>query len=147
MVQLELFKQKSAQWWEKVPENICDEFKGSEPEFKSKEEYYLSNIWQGVRRRVLKRDGHKCRKCGKRYGLQIHHLTYDRLYHEHDDDLITLCITCHKQADNEREYFSAMDTYMTKKYGEMWEYDWDREVAEEEFTDWLDHKREYGDIY
>jgi hypothetical protein len=50
MVQLELFKQSSAQWWEKVPENICDEFKGPEPELKSKEEYYLSNIrniWTG----------------------------------------------------------------------------------------------------
>jgi len=50
MNQLKIFK-----------ENICDEFKGPEPKFRNKEEYYHSNIWQGVRRRILRRDGYKCR--------------------------------------------------------------------------------------
>ena len=51
---------------------------------------------------------------------------------------------CHKKADSEREeenrYYSGLDTYMTKKYGEDCDY---FDGCEEEFDAWLDRKRNY----
>lgn len=42
---------------------------------------------------VMKRDGHKCAKCGTRFSLEVHHVNG----HEQNSgsDLITLCFLCH----------------------------------------------------
>ncbi|MCP4363526.1 MAG: hypothetical protein GY796_36470 [Chloroflexi bacterium] len=50
-----------------------------------------SDKWQKTRLRILRRDGFKCTKCRSRDRLQVHHLTYERVGNEDDDDLITLC--------------------------------------------------------
>jgi len=109
--------------------------------FKSKEEYYKSEEWKKIRIFALHRAKHRCQRCGASGVLQVHHSTYSNLYNEKPEDLEVLCKKCHKKADREREYDSwydsALDTYMTKKYGENWDY---FDGYEEEFDDWLERK-------
>lgn len=61
--------------------------------------YLASPGWQKRRRRVLRRDGHRCRDCQATPlgGLHVHHLSYRRLGREPLDHLITLCDACHKK--------------------------------------------------
>lgn len=66
--------------------------------------YMKSPEWKEVRARVLERDHHRCRCCGRnedQANLSIHHSTYNNgvLYHELEgnnmDWMVTLCIYCH----------------------------------------------------
>ncbi len=59
--------------------------------------YLKSDSWKNKRDLILKRDRYRCVKCFDDKNLQIHHLTYDRLFMEKTDDLITLCATCHSK--------------------------------------------------
>lgn len=64
----------------------------------TKDEYaaYLnSTAWQRKRKKILRRDKHKCRTCGVNRYLVVHHRTYERVGHERLSDLITLCDGCH----------------------------------------------------
>lgn len=59
--------------------------------------YYLNSIhWRHLRKRILIRDGFRCHDCQGHDQLNVHHLTYDRLGNELDEDLITLCRSCHE---------------------------------------------------
>lgn len=55
--------------------------------------------WQKRRKEILSRDGWCCRLCGKSDGqLHVHHLQYlpgHKPWEYKDDDLITLCASCH----------------------------------------------------
>ena len=62
----------------------------------------LDNRWLIKRKSILKRDGCKCRMCGKKYNeeepLHVHHryYIYNALAWEYEDSaLITLCPSCH----------------------------------------------------
>lgn len=57
------------------------------------ERYLASPHWQYVKRLVLARDGYRCRQCGMKRGLNVHHRTYAHMGHEqeHLNDLVTLC--------------------------------------------------------
>lgn len=60
--------------------------------------YINSEIWRNKANHIRERDGGRCQICGANdVPLEVHHLTYARLYHELDDDLITLCDSCHKK--------------------------------------------------
>lgn len=63
--------------------------------------YLRTQNWQKLRFEVLKRSGGKCERClyqpYKRGGLQIHHLSYDRVGHESLEDLIAICPRCHME--------------------------------------------------
>ena len=58
-------------------------------------DFYKSKEWLELRQRILKRDGFKCKECGIKENLHIHHIKY-----KHGSnlkkDLITLCVDCHK---------------------------------------------------
>lgn len=61
-------------------------------------EYLLSDEWKAKREKALKRDNYKCQykrflfKCGSKTNLEVHHLTYKRVFGaERMSDLITLC--------------------------------------------------------
>jgi len=56
--------------------------------------YIRSGKWHEIRRAVLKRDKGVCQDCGKP-AKQVHHLTYDRIFRENMEDLISLCGECH----------------------------------------------------
>lgn len=67
----------------------------------SKHQYATRAVpWPEKRKQRLQVDGHKCRTCGhdgSTWGLEIHHISYDRWGDEDvENDLITLCSSCHK---------------------------------------------------
>jgi hypothetical protein len=57
--------------------------------------YLKSDYWIGIKEQVLERDSYKCRLCGSKECLNVHHSTYNNLYNEDLNDLITLCKRCH----------------------------------------------------
>lgn len=57
--------------------------------------YLNSEYWMRRRDRALQRGGNVCAMCGTRYGLHVHHISYERLGSELDTDLIVLCKECH----------------------------------------------------
>jgi 5-methylcytosine-specific restriction endonuclease McrA len=60
-------------------------------------EYIRSPEWAKVKTRKFKQVGHRCEKCAKHTGLQVHHKTYDRLGRERLSDLQVLCSGCHER--------------------------------------------------
>lgn len=60
-------------------------------------EYLQSRAWRKLRARVLKRDGHACRSCGKP-ATEVHHAQYDRdtMRGAHINHLYSLCAECHE---------------------------------------------------
>lgn len=148
MTQLKLFKEekKPVDWW-LVPDGRPLVIKNTVVKrFNSKEEYYHSREWQVKRAFALNRANHKCQRCGASHSLEVHHWSYDRLYNEDPEDLEVLCKRCHLKADQERAYNnwyeSALDTYLTKKYGEDYFHWGVQEEFEEEFEDWIESKEE-----
>lgn len=59
-------------------------------------EYLLSPEWRIRRANILARDGGICRICIEAEARQVHHLTYDRVGEELDEDLVSVCFNCHK---------------------------------------------------
>lgn len=68
--------------------------------------YLRSRQWERLRERRLRRSGWSCERChesagrsakGNRTGLNLHHLTYERVGRERDEDLIVLCFACHEK--------------------------------------------------
>ena len=57
--------------------------------------YRKTDTWAKKRARIYKRDRYRCQVCGSRRNLQPHHLTYERVGHELDTDLVTWCEKCH----------------------------------------------------
>lgn len=61
------------------------------------EKHIASPYWKAVRSLALIRDKRKCKRCGARRLLHVHHISYKHLGKEHlyMKDLITLCKKCH----------------------------------------------------
>ena len=60
-------------------------------------EYLKTASWRATRNRARRLAGWRCQRCGSgRPPLHVHHLTYDRLGHEWDQDLEVLCAGCHQ---------------------------------------------------
>jgi hypothetical protein len=60
-------------------------------------QYLRSPEWDGRRRKALYRAGYRCEKCGKAKPLQVHHLTYERIFNERPGDLQAVCDRCHRR--------------------------------------------------
>ena len=63
-------------------------------------EYLNSDEWKNKARQRMKIDGYLCQGCGTKGNslnpLQIHHLTYQNIYHEDIfRDLVCVCRSCH----------------------------------------------------
>lgn len=65
-------------------------------------DYMASSAWQERRLAKLEQAKFRCKRCGARDGLEVHHLTYERLGREDTRDLIVLCKSCHWAADKGR---------------------------------------------
>lgn len=64
-------------------------------------EYINSQTWKERAKKIRKRDKHVCRLCyTNKEELHVHHATYERLGVEDDNDLITLCASCHNKFHN-----------------------------------------------
>lgn len=59
-------------------------------------EYLRSDRWKATRLWALERAHYQCEMCGAR-AVNVHHLTYARLGHEHPNDLVSLCRPCHQE--------------------------------------------------
>ncbi|WP_123862073.1 HNH endonuclease [Chryseobacterium artocarpi] len=46
---------------------------------------------------VFARDKYKCQQCKSKAAIHVHHLTYENIFNENLEDLISLCIECHSQ--------------------------------------------------
>lgn len=60
-------------------------------------EYLESDEWAKIKVDLLILNNHKCQKCDSRRNLQVHHLSYKRLFREEPEDLILLCGRCHRK--------------------------------------------------
>ena len=111
-------------------------------------EFYLTYLdsaeWRERRREIIEARGRECEYCGETEGLELHHLTYERLGEELDEDLVLLCEACHRRADRRRVRMTRRErglaTYVRKKDGEG-------EVpadVREEFGAWLKEKKQRG---
>jgi hypothetical protein len=65
--------------------------------------YYRTEHWIGFAKEARKRAGLKCERCSQGGPLQVHHLTYDRLWDELPEDVQVLCSKCHELA-HRREF-------------------------------------------
>ncbi len=57
-----------------------------------------SSKWSKIRKYVIEIDGYKCRCCGRKWGLQVHHIipfSIDPSQELNIYNLITLCGKCH----------------------------------------------------
>lgn len=75
--------------------------------------YLKSPAWQAKKRACIERSKQNansdnmfgvCERCGYRPWkpiLQVHHLTYERIFNEDLEDLILICPRCHKQLHKE----------------------------------------------
>ncbi len=60
--------------------------------------------WAILKKQVHRRDGYRCRLCGRDDAeLHVHHCTYENYARERLEDLITLCAVCHHKAHFESE--------------------------------------------
>lgn len=62
-------------------------------------EYLLSDEWKAKRKQKLIQGGGKCEVCGTQKRLQIHHLTYERIFREELSDLMILCRKHHEAVE------------------------------------------------
>lgn len=61
------------------------------------EAYLASPLWAARRRRWIRQAHGRCQNCRSRRRLTVHHVTYERLGHELDNDVVVLCWPCHEQ--------------------------------------------------
>jgi len=69
--------------------------------FDNYDQYRCSPLWRTIRCEVLKRDGHKCRKCGTATADQVHHAAYTTavLLGRDTDRLFSVCRSCHREIE------------------------------------------------
>jgi 5-methylcytosine-specific restriction endonuclease McrA len=58
--------------------------------------YLETGHWKETRYKAILRAKHRCERCGKESGLQVHHKTYKNLGNEQEIDLEVLCRDCHE---------------------------------------------------
>ncbi len=52
--------------------------------------------YESLRQQILRRDGFRCQSCGTMSNLEVHHKQFrSHSGHDSEENLITLCITCH----------------------------------------------------
>jgi len=64
-------------------------------------EYLMSPEWAGVRTAKLEEAEYRCQVCNTQHlagekALNVHHRTYERIFHEMLGDLVVLCPDCHE---------------------------------------------------
>ena len=59
--------------------------------------YLLTTYWAKKRVWAIRKNGGRCHYCQGDEHIQVHHLSYDRLWHERLTDLEVVCSSCHKR--------------------------------------------------
>ncbi len=60
--------------------------------------YLRSNAWAIRKNAYYRLFNRQCAACGSWKRIQLHHVSYDQLGHEPDQDLVPLCYRCHRNA-------------------------------------------------
>ena len=63
--------------------------------FSSYDEFLKSEWWVMKREAIFEAKGKKCEICGSKYGIEIHHKTYEHLGNEPLKDIMVVCHACH----------------------------------------------------
>ena len=58
--------------------------------------FLKTDEWQRKRLDAIENARGQCERCGSKDGIQVHHKTYERRGEELPEDLIVLCLRCHK---------------------------------------------------
>ena len=112
----------------------------SPKDYKKYQRYLKSESWHRKRQRKFNQVGRYCEVCKSVHRIEVHHLTYERLGKERLSDLQVLCEDCHPLADEVRRRVKAIDTYMSKVYGEGWQSQYTNGEAATQFDQWLESK-------
>ena len=78
---------------------------------KNKEDYkaYLNSPkWQATRKRLYREYEYRCAMCGSPKNLQVHHITYENIGEEKDEDLTVLCRECHTGLHAGKTFFDHL---------------------------------------
>ena len=60
-----------------------------------------AELYEQLRNQVLRRDGWKCQPCGTMSNLEVHHRNFrSQSGDDSEQNLITLCSTCHTTVHN-----------------------------------------------
>lgn len=59
--------------------------------------YLKSSKWKAKRKMMFELRGRACEKCRSTKRLQVHHLTYKRVFNELPEDLLIVCHSCHEK--------------------------------------------------
>jgi len=93
----------------KISKSLLGKYTGKNNwNYKGGRKYGNTLKWDKIRKIILKRDKHKCRNCGSRKNLHVHHMIPDRI-RSHPEYMclptsfvfdkpvwfVTLCISCH----------------------------------------------------
>lgn len=82
--------------------------------------YINSEAWRIKRQGVLINPyygrPHRCFVCSSPVSLHVHHLTYERLGNENDDDLIILCSICHQEVHLGKKGVHTNGNILTKPF-------------------------------
>lgn len=75
-----------------------------------------NEFWSNLRKKILLRDGNKCTECGKDSNLHAHHIVPKSIGGtDYEDNLITLCNSCHRKAEY-KEFDKSTRTYLKEVY-------------------------------
>ena len=76
--------------------------------------YLRSPEWKKTRNKRISLDQGRCQNCGATIHLQVHHLNYDSVGDETEDDIEVLCKECHEDKEIEK----GTDIHEDDDYGE-----------------------------
>jgi len=82
--------------------------------------YLHSPLWRLRRRIWIVRAGGRCRQCGSRRRLTIHHRTYKRLGHERRADVTMLCWNCHRRHHNPPRRSFSLRGHSARIHARAW---------------------------
>jgi len=129
----------------------------SSKEWENKRDYLIEKTYSTEYPELSEHRGnYRCQKClwfFQKNQLEVHHLHYERLGNEREEDLLVVCERCHKKLDKIRaregrqRSDDALDNarfygWASAKYGEDWESWCDIERLAEEFDEWAERKDE-----
>lgn len=87
-------------------QNFCPDCWPKKPERKTKKRPDISS---SLRQEVLEADAGRCRFCGTRSGLHLHHIKYRSSGGAHErGNLITLCVACHQEVHSDKKKYQPL---------------------------------------
>ena len=84
---------------------------------------YLQSKWWTAWSKIYK--GEKCEQCGRKYELNVHHLTYENIGDEKSSDVITLCKRCHIDFHYNQRFVNPTKKMILKQH-QITQKDWEQ---------------------